>query len=91
MKPLLTTPDLFDVLKSPLLSGPSWAYHDGRQQIDYLLVSQPLFSRLQAVGVERRGLFHISNFGGKFPHFPQVTDEITQASDHSAVWAEFDV
>ena len=91
LKPLLTTPELFDVLKSPLHSGPSWTYHDGRQQIDYLLVSQPMFSRLQAVGVERRGLFHKTNFGGKFPHFPEVTDEITQASDHSAVWAEFDV
>ncbi len=89
LKPLLTTPGLFDVLKSPLHNGPSWTYHDGRQQIDYLLVSQPLFERLQAVGIERRGLFHKTNFGGKFPRFPEVTDEVTQASDHAAVWAEF--
>ena len=91
LKPLLTTPELSDVLKSPLLSGPSWTYHDGRQQIDYLLVSRPLFSRLRAVGVERRGLFHKTDFGGKFPHFPEVTNEIKQASDHAAVWAEFDI
>lgn len=90
LKPLLTTPSLFDVLKSPLHRGPSWTYHDGRQQIDYLLVSQPLFEQIAAVGIERRGLFHKSNFGGRFPHFPEVTDEVTQASDHAAVWAEFE-
>ena len=89
LKPLLTTPGLFDVLKSPLHNGPTWTYHDGRQQIDYLLVSQPLFERLKAVGIERRGLFHKTNFGGKFLRFPEVTDEVTQASDHAAVWAEF--
>ena len=91
LKPLLTTPGLFDVLKSPLHNGPSWTYHDGRQQIDYLLVSQPLFAKLSSVGVERRGLFHKTNFGGKFPHFPEVSNETTQASDHAAVWAEFQI
>lgn len=91
LKPLMTAPGLTDVLTSALHSGPSWTYHDGRQQIDYLLVSQPLFAALKAVGIERRGLFHKTNFGGKFPHFPEVTDEVTQASDHAAVWAEFDV
>lgn len=90
LKLLLTTPGLFDVLKSPLHNGPTWTYHDGRQQIDYLLVSQPLFERITAVGVERRGLFHKTDFGGKFPHFTEVIDEITQASDHAAVWAEFE-
>lgn len=90
LKPLLTTPGLFDVLKSPLHRGPSWTYHDGRLQIDYLLVSRPLFERIREVGIERRGLFHKTNFGGKFPHFPEVTDEVTQASDHAAVWAEFE-
>lgn len=91
LKPLLTMPGLFDVLKSPLHNGPTWTYHDGRQQIDYLLVSQPLFERINAVGVERRGLFHKTDFGGKFPHFAEVKDEVTQASDHAAVWAEFEV
>ena len=91
LKPLLTTPGLFDVLKSPLHTGPSWTYHDGRQQIDYLLVSQPLFARLRSAGIERRGLFHKTGFKGKFPHFPEVTDEVTQASDHAAVWAEFEI
>lgn len=91
LKPLLTMPGLRDVLKSPLHNGPTWTYHDGRQQIDYLLVSQPLFDRMTAVGIERRGLFHKTNFGGKFPHFLEVTNEITQASDHAAVWAEFEI
>ncbi|HLQ46030.1 MAG TPA: endonuclease/exonuclease/phosphatase family protein, partial [Planctomycetaceae bacterium] len=37
LRPLLTAPFLFDVFQSPLLGGPRWTYHDGRQQIDYLL------------------------------------------------------
>ena len=91
LKPLLTTPGLYDVLKSPLHKGPSWTYHDGRQQIDFLLVSEALFASLKSVGIERRGLFHKTNFGGKFPSFPEVADETTQASDHAAVWAEFEI
>lgn len=91
LKPLLTTPFLFDVVKSPLLGGPNWTYHDGRQQIDYVLVSQPLFVRMTAVAIERRGLFHKTNFGGKFPPFPEVIDQLTQASDHAAIVAEFEI
>lgn len=91
LQPLLTTPHLLDVLKSPLHKGPRWTYHDGRTQLDYLLASRPLWERLRAVGIERRGFFHKTNFGGKFPHFPEVTDEVTQASDHAAVWGEFEL
>ena len=72
LKSLLTTPFLFDVLKSPLLGGSSWTYHDGRQQIDFVLVSQPLFVWMTAVAIERHGLFHKTNFGSKFPPFPDV-------------------
>lgn len=91
LRSLLSTPFLVDVLTSPRHSGPTWTYHDGRQQIDYLLVSQPLFQRLTAVGIERRGLFHKTSYRGKFPSFPEVTNEIAQASDHAAVWAEADL
>jgi hypothetical protein len=74
-----------------LHKGPRWTYHDGRTQLDYLLASRPLWEKLRAVGIERRGFFHKTNFGGKFPHFPEVTDEVTQASDHAAVWGEFEL
>jgi hypothetical protein len=31
------------------------------------------------------------DFNGRFPHFPEVTGKVTQASDHAAVWADFDI
>jgi len=91
LKNLLQTPHLFDVLASAKLQGPRWTYQDGRDQIDYLLVSKALHDRLQKVDIERHGIFRTDNFGGQFPHFPQVTGKVTQASDHAAVWAEFKI
>jgi endonuclease/exonuclease/phosphatase family metal-dependent hydrolase len=87
---LLATPNLRDVLDSAAFGAvPRWTYGSGKQQLDYLLVSKPLFDRVLQAGIERRGMFSKTNFGGAFPHFPTVTDETTHASDHAAVWAEF--
>lgn len=88
---LLQTPNLFDVLASNKLQGPRWTYQDAQDQIDYLLVSKALYDKLQKVGIERRGIFSPNNFNGQFPHFPEVTDKTAQASDHAAVWAEFNI
>lgn len=90
LQKLLATPNLRDVFDSPVFGAtPRWTYGSGKQQLDYLLVSKPLFARVLQVGIERRGMFSKTNFGGAFPHFPTVTDEATHASDHAAVWAEF--
>ena len=91
LQPLVSTPNLFDVLASPLLGGPRWTFQTANEQIDYLLVSKPLNSRLKKVAIERRGIFNHNNFGGLFPHLPEVTSRVTQASDHAAVSAEFDI
>lgn len=88
LQPLLRTPDLRDVLKSGVFNGPAWT-HGGKQQLDYLLVSTPLFKRLKSAGIERRGIFQKPKPGQPSAHFPTVTGAITQASDHAAVWAEF--
>lgn len=88
LQPLLKTPDLRDVLKSPVFKGETWT-HGGKQQLDYLLVSTPLFKRITAVGIERRGIFQKSKAGQPSAHLPTVTSGTTQASDHAAVWAEF--
>ena len=58
----------------------------GNQQIDYLLVSKPIFDNLKKVNLERRGIFKNNN-----PTFPQVTNKVTQASDHAAIFAEFEI
>ena len=84
---LLQLPNLNDVFKAPQFKDqPTWTYHTGNQQIDYLLVSEPLFHKIHDVGVERRGIFRKGN-----KYFPEVTSKANQASDHACVWATFDV
>ncbi len=87
LQPLLTVPHLRDVFAWPGFQGqPRWTYHAQKQQLDYLLVSDPLFAALQGVGVERRGML-VKNE----PHFAQVTGPQNEASDHAALWAEFNL
>lgn len=86
LKKLLSLPNLHDVTKSPKFNGEKWTYHSGNQQIDYVLVSQPIFDNLKKVVIERRGMFKKNN-----PTFPEVTNKVTQASDHAAVYAEFEI
>ena len=61
-------------------------YHDGKQQIDYLLVSDALKKRLTRVHIERRGIY-----SRKWAHYDTVTDQTSEASDHAAVVGEFNL
>lgn len=85
LQPLLTVPGLFNV-NTTLPAGQQWTFRNGshKEQIDYLLVSDPLRAALQSVAIERRGIFSTTD-----PHFPQVVSKKSQASDHAAVVAEF--
>ncbi len=60
-------------------------------QIDYILVSRPLYDSIRDVKIERRGLYSSTNFNGSYPSFPQVTGTATQASDNAAICATFDI
>ncbi len=83
LKNLMAVQNLTDVLKGV---NPNWTYHTGSDQIDYLLVSKPISDNLKKVGIERRGIFRKNNVS-----FPEVTNKVTQASDHAAVFAEFEI
>jgi endonuclease/exonuclease/phosphatase family metal-dependent hydrolase len=68
-----------------------WTHKDDvskNKQIDYILLSDPLFAACQKVEIERRGIYSKTDFKGKYPHFTTVTSESNQASDHAAVWAD---
>jgi exonuclease III len=58
-----------------------------RQKFDYILLSPALWAQVQAVGVERRGVWAPNTF----PHFPEVTSKVTQASDHASVWVDLNL
>ena len=94
MQPLLGLSHLHDVLE--LQFGADWKsrwtykYKKELNQIDYLLVSDPLRDVFESAGVERRGIHEIDKVTGEIP-FPTVTSWTSAASDHGAVWADFDL
>jgi endonuclease/exonuclease/phosphatase family metal-dependent hydrolase len=59
-------------------------YEDGKQQLDYLLMSPAVSSAAQQAGIERRGHFTKR----LWKPFETVTSERVQASDHHAVWVD---
>jgi endonuclease/exonuclease/phosphatase family metal-dependent hydrolase len=74
-----------------------WTHRDDavpskNDQIDYLLVSDALWPRLREVGIERRGVWaSAQKTRAKFPPLTTVTGDSNSASDHAAVWADFDL
>jgi endonuclease/exonuclease/phosphatase family metal-dependent hydrolase len=86
LSPLLQVNRLHDVVNHLPSTEPRFTYKDGPDQIDYLLVSEPLEQGINNVRIERRGIF-----SAQFPHFPEVSSATTSASDHAAVVAEFNI
>jgi len=56
-------------------------------KIDYILLTNALFSRINAAAIERRGMWGGTN-GTLWPHFPEVEKELHAASDHAAMWVD---
>ena len=83
-----TGPGLTNVL-SATIPNPAdrWTYHykNQKSQIDYLLASNALPP--VAAGIERRGIFGVAGV----ERFDTVTADTNAASDHAAVWGEFEV
>ncbi|MGH9942753.1 MAG: endonuclease/exonuclease/phosphatase family protein [Pyrinomonadaceae bacterium] len=84
LAPLVSHPDLYNVnLEFP--ETQRGTYGTGKKQLDYLFISQALKQRLTGAQLERRGVYTKT----KWTPYPTVTSERTQASDHSAVVADF--
>jgi len=102
LKPLMDVPNLFDVLELQFGGDVSrrWTYeYNGKfDQIDFILVSKPLKNAFKKAGVERRGIYKLKELtqstNGQIPvetEFDTVTHWTDAASDHGAVWAEFEL
>ena len=98
LEPLLSVPNLHDVLELEFGSDMTkrWTYHYRKfEQIDYILVSEPLKKKFVEAGVQRRGMYDLEALTKKDPsvatqkEYPSVTHWTNAASDHGAVWAEF--
>jgi len=57
-------------------------------KIDYILCSPALFETITAAGMHRAGVWTAS---GKWEMYPTLTREQDAASDHAAIWADFDL
>lgn len=80
---------LRDAMSYPGYVGDPGTFGTGtslNQKIDYLMFSPELFSRVQDVDVERRGIWAPKTFKS----FPTVTKG-HQASDHGALYADLDL
>lgn len=95
LKPLLgNNSDLVDVMSHPKFVG------DGREgthgngtkdgKLDYILMSPKVVTRVQNCGIDRRGVWGGKN-GDLFPHFPEIKTPKDAASDHAALWVEFNL
>lgn len=101
LQPLLSVPNLFDVLALQFPNEPMkrWTYHyDKFEQIDFILVSKPLMDRFSKAGIERRGISGLKKLTTASQgevvvekEYDTVTSWTNAASDHGAVWAEFEI
>ena len=83
LAPLVGTPGLYNV-NLELPATQRGTFQNRREQIDYLLVSDRLRAGLRQVRIERRGIFT-----PRGERYDTVVDARTQASDHAAVVADF--
>ncbi len=93
LQALLDVENLFEALELQFPEAKDrWTYHYRNEfnQIDFLLISKPLKTKLEEAGVERRGIYKLSELtDGAEEAFDTVTSWSNAASDHAAVWAEF--
>jgi len=97
LAPLLDRPGLRNTFDALPAGADRWTHRGDatpsvNDQIDYLLVSDALWPRLQQVGIERRGIWALTKkMREKYPPLPTVNGDTSSASDHAAVWADFDL
>lgn len=65
----------------------TWRNGTAANKLDYILLSPALWERVEAAGIERRGVWG-GVHGTLFPHLDEITREEEAASDHAALWVE---
>lgn len=59
-------------------------------KIDYLLLSPPLYERVNAAGLFRKGAWP-GKRSPKWEVYPEFLNEVHVASDHHVIWADIDI
>ena len=95
LSPLIGMAGLIDVLASSAgpPAGRRWTYRfeDEFNQIDYILVSEPLAAAVTGAGIERRGMppEALDGSNASVQPFRGITSWRNAGSDHAAVFADF--
>lgn len=94
LAPLLVDTDLADIAEHPAFM------HDDREgtydggtkgtKIDYVLLSPSLFEAVTGGLIFRRGVWGGVN-GTLWEHYPTMTSQVEQASDHAAIYADLNI
>ncbi|MBI5921306.1 MAG: endonuclease/exonuclease/phosphatase family protein [Betaproteobacteria bacterium] len=103
LEPMFSAPDLHPIVDpaAPVTERYTHYYGGNKRgerlsQLDYIFASSALNSRFKAYGFERRGVFQLGIEAEKegaqqVTVFDTVTGSDVNASDHCALWAEFDI
>ena len=97
ISPLMSTPNLLNVLDvAGIPESERWTYFYGTKKsfnsIDYMFMSKPMKKFFQGAGLERRGMYNLAKLtDGKQKPFKGIDNWRLAASDHAAVWADFDL
>lgn len=93
MAPLQAT-DLKDISEHSSFSDGGYpgthGSSDEKSKIDYILLSPALFSKIQAAGYERRGMWPGVR-PPKWEVFPELVKDKDMASDHAGLWVDLDL
>jgi len=94
LAPLFEGGMLLDVSDHPRFTsdGRVGTFKNGTRndKLDYIILSPALAERVTGGGIERRGVWGGKN-GTLFPRLPEIVEETDAASDHAAIWVDFDV
>lgn len=95
MDPLIRNQStLVDIMEHPSFAadGRPGTYGNGTAslKLDYILMSPALAQKVVRAGIERQGVWGGAK-GTLFPHLPTIKGTKDAASDHAALWVEFDL
>lgn len=94
LSPLLSGSTLQDVSTHPTFDdgGRLGTFGNGAKsnKIDYVLCSPALYQKMVGGGIFRKGVWGGVN-GDLFPHYDSISKADEAASDHAAIWGEFNL
>ena len=95
LQPLLAGTDLTDVGEHPKFSADAkrpgtFGNCTAKEKFDYILLAPKLFAKVTGGAVLRKGVWGGTN-GTLWPHYPEITRQVDQASDHAAIYADIDL